>query len=275
MNAASYVLVGYDGLPASEHALRWAVREARLRRLGLRVVHAWYWPYPAEYDDYQVRAIVRRTGEHVLDRGVALARRMAPEVRVRKRLMDGPPHAALMSEGHDAELIVVGSHEKGVLPVGSTASWLPARAHRPVVAVRTSGFEHAVVCVDGAAGGERALAFAFEQAALRGWRLDAVCGSRDPDSVQDRGPFDDDEFRWGAARLERAVRPWLEKYRVNVRLAVLPKTPREAMLEAAASAGLVVVGHRGATGPDPLGLTATSGALLRNAPCTVAVVRAE
>ncbi|XRQ09828.1 universal stress protein [Actinomadura welshii] len=37
----SHVVVGYDGTGESERALRWAVTEARLRRLPLTVVHVW------------------------------------------------------------------------------------------------------------------------------------------------------------------------------------------------------------------------------------------
>ncbi|XVQ09676.1 universal stress protein [Spirillospora sp. CA-255316] len=282
MTSRSYVLVGYDGSPVSEDALRWAVREARLRRLPLRVVHAWHWPYPAEYSDYQERELVQRSGEHLLDRGVRLAHQMAPALQVHKQLMDGPAYAALVSEGHDAELIVVGSHGKGELPVASTAMRLPARAHRPVVVVRTttSRFGRAVVGVDGSAAGETALAFAFEQAALRGWRLDAVCGCWEPGAAaeDDLALFnDEDKLRQVAEdRLERAMRPWLAKYRhVDAHLSVVLRTPREAMFEAAESADLVVVGNRGVAGPDPLELGATSGALLQYAPCTVAIVQAE
>jgi nucleotide-binding universal stress UspA family protein len=281
MTIGTYVLVGFDGSKESETALGWAVREARLRRLPLRVVHAWRWPYSVDYIDHEGTAIVKRMGEHILDRAVFLAHRMAPELDVRKELADGPAYAALMHEGHDAELIVVGSHDRGELPVGSTALRLPARAVRPVVVVRTtaSRFGEVVVGVDGSAGADAALAFAFEQAALRGWRLRAVYGCWEPTAApeHDLALFNDDEklLRVASARLEYAVAPWRVKYpHVEAQTAVKLQTPREAMFEAAEAADLVVVGNRGMGGLDPLWLGATSGALLQHAPCTVAIVQA-
>jgi nucleotide-binding universal stress UspA family protein len=282
MTSGSYVLVGFDGSKESEGALHWAVREARLRRLPLRAVHAWHWPYSVDYIDHEGTAIVRRMGEHILDRAVFLARRMAPELEVAGRLAEGPAYAALMHEAHDAEVIVVGSHGRGELPVGSTAIRLPARARRPVVVVRPAGSEagEVVVGVDGSPGSDAALAFGFEQAALRGWRLRAVYGCWEPTaaSEHDLTLFNDDEklLRVAGARLEYAVAPWRVKYPyVEAQTVVKRQTPREAMFEAAEGAGLVVVGNRGTGGLDPLWLGATSGALLQHAPCAVAIVQAE
>ena len=39
------VVVGVDGSPGAGEALRWALAEARLRKVPLRVVHAWTYGY--------------------------------------------------------------------------------------------------------------------------------------------------------------------------------------------------------------------------------------
>jgi nucleotide-binding universal stress UspA family protein len=39
------VVVGVDGSPGAGEALRWALAEARLRKVPLRVVHAWSYGY--------------------------------------------------------------------------------------------------------------------------------------------------------------------------------------------------------------------------------------
>ncbi|MFB4309592.1 universal stress protein [Actinomadura sp. GTD37] len=44
---------------------------------------------------------------------------------------------------------------------------------------------HVVVGVDGSAGADAALAFGFEEAAPRGWRLRAVYGCRKPGAAPD------------------------------------------------------------------------------------------
>jgi nucleotide-binding universal stress UspA family protein len=197
----SYILVGYDGTKAAEGALRWAAQEARLRLLPLRVCHAWRWPYPNIY----------------IDHGLTLARQMAPGARVRGTLTDGPAYTALMHEAENAEMTVVGSHEPGDLSVDSTALRVPARAHRPVVVVRSSATRHGevVVGVDGSAGADAALAFAFEEAALHGLRVRAVYGCWEPMAAaeNDLALFgDEDKLRQVCgARLEQAVAPWRVK----------------------------------------------------------------
>ncbi|WP_067461207.1 universal stress protein [Actinomadura macra] len=273
------VLVGYDGTTESERALRWAVGEARLRRTSLTVCHAWRWPYPISYVDIEGAAIIKKMGGHLLDHGVALARDMAPGLQVSGRLMDGGTFSALLQEGHEAEVIVIGSHEPDTMPVGSTALRLPARAHRPVVVVRSAAPQEGlvVVGVDGSAGADAALAFGFEQAALRGWQLRAVYGCWEPGAAPggDLSLFDDEEKlrRVCGSVLERSVAPWLVKYSyVRATTSLVLRSPREALFEAADEADLVVVGTRG-TGPvAPLALGATSDALLHHAPCTVAVI---
>ncbi|TDE33951.1 universal stress protein [Actinomadura sp. 6K520] len=275
----SHVVVGYDGTAESDRALRWAVDEARLRRLPLTVCHVWRWPYPISYIDYEGVAIVRRMGEHLLDHGVALARDLAPGLKVRKRLHDGSASSALIHESHDAELIVVGSHEPDEMPVGSTALRVPAQAARPAVVVRSAATRDGlvVVGVDGSAGADAALALGFEEAALRGWRLRAVYGCWEPGAAPDGdlSLFGDEEKlrRVCGTVLERAVAPWRVKYPyVQATTSLVVEPPREALLAAAEEATLTVVGARGTGAVDALALGATSDALLKHAPCTVAVV---
>jgi len=273
----SHVVVGYNGTSNSERALRWAAEEARLRRLPLTVCHVWHWPYSLSHIDLEGEAIVRRMGEHVLDQGVTLAQELAPGVEVRKRLEKGNVHAVLVHRGRDAELIVIGSHAPKEMHVGSTALQVPARAERPVVVVRSDATRDGlvVVGVDGSAGADAALALGFEEAVLRGWQLRAVYGYWDPGAAgRDLSLFgDEDRLRQVCgAVLERAVAPWLVKYpRVQVTTSLVMRPPREALFEAAEDATLMVVGARGAGRVERLSLGATSDALLKHAPCTIAV----
>ncbi|GAA0265428.1 universal stress protein [Actinomadura nitritigenes] len=275
----SHVLVGYDGGTGSEQALRWAVEEARMRRVPLTVCHVWRWPYPITYLDPEGVGIVKRMGEHLLDSGVELAREMAPALQVRKRLMDGSVYPALLHASEDADLIVVGSHETGELPIGSTALQLPARVRRPVVVVRSAGAHHrrVVVGVDGSRSADAALAFGFEQAALRGWELRAVYGCWEPGAAPDGDLSlfaDEDKLRHVCGSvLERAVAPWRVKYPyVEAVTELMLESPRDALFGAAEGAALAVVGQRGTGTVEHLTLGATSHAVLQHAACTVAVV---
>ncbi|TMQ93579.1 universal stress protein [Actinomadura soli] len=73
--------------------------------------------------------------------------------------------------------------------------------------------------------------------------------------------------------LDRTVHPWHRRYpKVRVQISLRVERPREALLDAAAGADLLVVGDRGTGGVEPLLLGATSSAMLHHAPCTVAIV---
>ncbi|MFB4298573.1 universal stress protein [Actinomadura sp. NTSP31] len=275
------VLLGYDASEDNDPALRWAVEEARLRGLSLVMCHCWHWPYAADHMDDRVEAIIKRAGEMLLEQGEARARRLGAPGTVGKRLRSGPVPDALVGESGEAELIVIGSHERHRLPVGSTAVQLPARARRPVLAVRRCGGEHGrvVAGVDGSAGGEAALGFAVEEAALRGWSLRVVFGAWEPGAVDEAElPLFSDKERLAQVRtaaLEKAVAPWRERYpKVDLRASVVLDRPRETLLAAVEDADLLVVGDRGTRGLDPLFLGATSSAMLHHAPCTVAIVPA-
>jgi nucleotide-binding universal stress UspA family protein len=279
----SYVLVGYDGSAESERALRWAVDEARLRRMPLTVCHAWHWPYPVPPSGPQAVETVRRMAQHTLDRGVFIAQEASPRTPVRGRLADGPAPAMLVNQSKNAALAVIGTHGAGAfagLEAGSSAVQLPSYAHCPVVVVRGAPDRSrpVVVGVDGSAASDAALAFGFEEAALRGLALRAVFGCWEPEAIASAEMSmitDPDELRMLAVgRLERTVSPWREKYPyVDADTVLSLRTPRHALLEAAECAALLVVGGRGLGGVAGLRLGAVAAAVLQHAPCPVAIVR--
>jgi nucleotide-binding universal stress UspA family protein len=279
----SHVLVGFDGSPASERALRWAVEEARLRRLPLTVCHSWHWPYPVPPSGPPAVETVRGMAQHTLDRAVGLARETAPRTPCRGRLVAGPAAAVLVNESKDASLAVIGTYGQGAfagLSAGSSAVQLPAYAHCPVVVVRATCDRSlpVVVGVDGSGASDAALAFGFEEAALRGQALWAVLGCWEPEAIAsaEMGMITSpDELRvMAAGRLERSVAPWRDKYPyVDADTVLSLRTPRHALLEAADHAALLVVGGRGLGGVTGLRLGAVSAAVLQHAPCSVAIVR--
>ncbi|MFI0411778.1 universal stress protein [Actinomadura sp. 3N508] len=198
---------------------------------------------------------------------------------MRTLLRPEPVTETLVHESDDAELIVVGSPERYRLPAGSAAVQLPAFTHRPVVVVRRAGEARGLVVagVDGSAGADAVLGFAIEEAALRDCDLRVVHAAWEPGAVPEAelALFTDRNrlFRTRAEMLDGAVHAWTRRYpEVRVQVSLQLERPREALLEAAAGADLLVVGDRGTGGLDPLLLGATSSAMLHHAPCTVAVV---
>ncbi|MES9538531.1 MULTISPECIES: universal stress protein [unclassified Actinomadura] len=275
----SNVLFGYDGTKENDPALRWAVEEARLRGLDLELCYCWHWPYPSGHVDAGVEAILQRAGENMLRKGARRARDLGAQGKVRTLLRREPACETLVHESDDAELIVVGSHERHRLPEGSTAVELPARTRRPVVAVRDAGGDRGLVVagVDASAHADAAVGFAIEEAALRDCDLRVVHGAWEPGAVpaSDLTLFTDKArlYQARAAMLERTVHPWRRRYpKVHVDVSLLLEPPREVLLAAAADADLLVVGDRGTGSLDPLLLGATSSAMLHHAPCSVAIV---
>ncbi|WP_141576808.1 universal stress protein [Actinomadura sp. WMMA1423] len=275
----SNVLFGYDGTKENDPALRWAVEEARLRGLDLVLCYCWHWPYPSGHADPGVQAVFQRAGENLLRKGARRARDLGAQGKVRTLLRREPACETLVHESDDAELIVVGSHERHRLPDGSTAMELPARTRRPVVAVRDTGGDRGLVVagVDASAHADATVGFAIEEAALRDCGLRVVHGAWEPGAVpeSDLSLFTDKArlYQARAAMLEKTVHPWRRRYpKVRVDVSLLLERPRETLLDAAAHADLLVVGDRGTGGLDPLLLGATSSAMLHHAPCSVAIV---
>jgi nucleotide-binding universal stress UspA family protein len=124
------VVVGVDGSPESDAALRVAYEEARARQAELVVVHAWaFRPLGPSGDD-------RGQAEDELAASVERLRQAAePEVPVVEKLVGGDPRQALMHEAADAALLVVGSRGLGrvsAVVLGSVSRYLLHHAPCPV-----------------------------------------------------------------------------------------------------------------------------------------------
>jgi nucleotide-binding universal stress UspA family protein len=133
------VVVGVDGSPESDDAVRWAIDEADLHQVELVVVHAWEYPYVKDdADDNQARDLMRVDAACVLDDSIRLARgRGAADVS--DVLVEGSPAVALLGEVHDGDLLVLGSRGRGAVVAGlfgSTVNSVLERAEVPVVVVR-------------------------------------------------------------------------------------------------------------------------------------------
>jgi nucleotide-binding universal stress UspA family protein len=163
------------------------------------------------------------------------------------------------------------------LLVGSVAARLAAHAYCPLVVVRESATEEGPVVagVDGSPASGAALAFAFGEAALRGVGVHLVCSAQDPGAAGSAAASLPDSGEWdqeAAARFERTVAPWCEKYPyVPARTSFVTAPPRQALLSAAEEATLLVVGRRGHGDVRGL-LGSVSQYMTHYAPCPVAIV---
>jgi len=270
------ILAGYDGSPGSERALGWAAREARSRGVVLTVCHAWAPGFAALPSEAAVAALARRSGERVIADGLRHARDLMGAGEVRPLLISGPATAVLCEHSGDAVMVVVGSRGHGGVAgmlLGSVSWQIAAHARCPVVVVRghwRPAGDYApgpvVVGTDGSAASEAALGFGFEEAALRGAPLLAVCALADsPGSLGGDRKLQED--------VEQAISQGGKKHPdVAVLRQVAQGGARAALLDAAHDGQLLVVGSRGRGGVRGMLLGSVSQAVLHHAPCPVAVV---
>ncbi|MCP2250431.1 Nucleotide-binding universal stress protein, UspA family [Lentzea aerocolonigenes] len=281
-------MVGVDGSASALGAVSWAAAECARHHVPLRLVHGFMLP-TSDYPEIlvtsaEVRHAIEQQVRDWLTEATAAARATAPDVEVTTEILCCGAAGLLIEESRKARLVVAGSRGLGTvtgLLVGSTAVALAAHAHSPVVVVRGTETPHGpvVVGVDGSPTSEAALAFAFDEASVRGAVLVAVMTSQDftVDSAYnvsrmavDWAQVEEDERRLLAQRLAG----WQEKYPdVDVQRVVLRDRPARALLRYAAQAQLLVVGSRGHGGFTGMLIGSTSQALVHHAPCPLAIVR--
>ncbi|WP_420077748.1 universal stress protein [Streptomyces sp. JL3001] len=284
------VVVGVDGSPSSMEAVEVAAREAGLRRVGLRLVHAFNWPAahvlpggPWEPSGAGLRELI----DDALAKAEQRAHRRAPGIEVTREVVVGEPVTVLEIESCTASLVVVGSrglNRFGALLLGSTAGHLTAHAACPVLVVRgrPNPAGPVLLAVDGSPSAHGAVEFAFAQASMHGRDLIALhAWSAQSERAYD-GPSDPPFMTYDESRMrdeeQRVLTEALggpgEKFPdVTVHRRLVRGRIRHSLIEASAEAALVVVGARGRGGFAGLLLGSVSQAVLHHAQCPVAVVR--
>ena len=140
------IVVGVDGSAASDAAVRWAVREARLRHATVHLVSAYYSDsrQHAQYVPPSSRMTPqeeRCAAQALLAAAMELARRYLPPGRLSGEVANEPPARALLDRSAHAELLVLGTTrptpQLGQPPqaMGPVARPCLRMAHCPVVVV--------------------------------------------------------------------------------------------------------------------------------------------
>jgi len=135
MNLSRQIVVGVDGSPAAQRALRWALAEARRRKESILAVTAWRWDALEDIDTISSAAADEAAA--MLSRqidAVPASERVA--VPIVKQVREGRPGEVLTAAARDAELLVIGSHghsHRLQLMLGSTAEECVRNASCPVV----------------------------------------------------------------------------------------------------------------------------------------------
>ncbi|TMR92421.1 universal stress protein [Nonomuraea basaltis] len=263
------VVVGYEDSPSALEALRWGAAEASDRKLPLTVCHAWEWPYHEWPGELIPLELVRRPARRLVKSAAAWVMRRYPELPVNTLTDRGSPAALLVDLSKEAELIVVGTRGYGALGgivAGSVSGHVIARAACPMIVVRgdaeARGTREVVVGFDGSRSSMAALGFAAGEAARLAAPLKALIADPGKDTrIQAEGLAWEELVLW---------RRRFHDLQTSVELADQPA--RQALLEAAWKARLLVIGARGLGEVRGLLLGSVSQAMVHQAPCPVAVV---
>jgi nucleotide-binding universal stress UspA family protein len=134
------IVVGVDGSEGSQHALRWAARQAELTGARLEVVTSW--EYPATYgwvpvppEDYALEEFATKSQEEAIS---AVFGADVP-ARLERKVVQGHPAEILVQASEGAELLVVGSRGYGGFAdamLGSVSTYAIHHAHGPVTVIR-------------------------------------------------------------------------------------------------------------------------------------------
>ncbi|MET9914695.1 universal stress protein [Streptomyces sp. NPDC006476] len=294
------VVAGLDGSAESRAAVEWAAREAELRGLPLKIVHAWE-PVPepiaqaplvgGETLQHWSEKIPRETGE-----GVRLRH---PGLDVVTEQVVGTPADALTDAAKGAELLALGSRGLsgvGGFMIGSVGLSVVAHAEHPIVLVRAgeqAADEHepdpmgipsaatryrpVVLGLDVTGPDPSVIEFAFEEAARRGTSLRVVYGWNLP-PYYTYGLAGDPEFHEEIAEqkaraLAVVLVPWRAKYpAVEVNAEARAGSAANHLVDASHEASLVVVGRRIRRSPVGAHIGPVTHAVLHHATAPVAVV---
>jgi nucleotide-binding universal stress UspA family protein len=134
------IVVGVDGSGFGTAALRYAVAEAAARQTSVRAVTAYFGPSRAATGDPELHARMRAEaeGEAADIIGQALAEIGDTSVPVERVTVEGRPADAILAHVGDAQLVVVGSHGKGLVRrvlLGSVSRQVLHDADIPVAVV--------------------------------------------------------------------------------------------------------------------------------------------
>jgi nucleotide-binding universal stress UspA family protein len=286
---AQPVVAAADGSEESLRAVDWAAREAALRKLPLRIVSA------AELvprmiaghgatDFDTVADALRKDRDRALAAAAKRAAAAAPDLLIDVDELTGAPAQSVTEAGSGAAMLVVGSRGLGgftAMILGSVSRHASAHATCPVVVVReetTAAHRQVGVGISDPAHSAAALAFAFEEAALRKTSLIAVHAWDSPRGeigFSAQAPTEPGARaleEQAVRRLENVLAEWQVKYPdVQVSHDFVRSHPGRALAGLSARADLVVIGRHATRALVP-GPGAVRHAVLNHAHGPVATV---
>jgi nucleotide-binding universal stress UspA family protein len=278
MNTRTHgIVVGYDGSPESDEAVRWAAEMALLRGeplMALVVVEPMDAPRTQGWPQSWWEEIEDRASKTLAEAG-------ATDATVERHV--GKLVHTLLDASRDASMLVLGSsgHSRlGEIVIGSASQSAARHARGPVVVVRQQSAANAhriVVGADDSEPSRRAVDFACEQAAASGQQV-VMIRTWKPLTM----PIDEHGHvpaTMAKALLEkdealaRSVAEQQGRYpELDIIGEFIATNAGQALVDASNTATMVVVGSRGHTAVTETLIGSVSHQVLHEAHCPVAVV---
>jgi len=286
--ARSNIVVGVDGSPASDAAVRWAAREAMMRVVPIKLINVVAPTLVSsamapnhtitQGEELQARQILKQARRIVEE----LAGKKRPDIHIERQYAGVVP--TLVDASNDAQMVVVGSSRRafGRGMLGSVIAGLLHHANCPVTVVPDpESAQHGIrddapvlVGIDGSTASEAAAALAFDEASRRGVPLLAL------QAWSDVGVFPILGMDWriyrdkGAELLGERLAGWQECYPdVQVRRRLVCDVPDRWLVDESKNAQLVVLGSGGRGGYAGMHLGSVTSAVVRSARVPVIVAR--
>lgn len=283
--AMSNIVVGVDGSPASDAAVRWAVRDAMMRVVPIKLINVVAPTMVSsamapnhtitQGEEYQARRILNSARRIV--EGMAGDKR--PDIQTERRYAGVVP--TLVDASNDASMVVLGRRASGRGMLGSVGAGLLHHANCPVTVVPDpESAQHGIhdapvlVGIDGSTASEGAAALAFDEASRRGVPLLALQAWSDVGVLPILG-MDWRTYRdQGAELLGERLAGWQERYPdVQVHRRLVCDVPDRWLIDESKNAQLVVLGSGGRGGYAGMHLGSVTSAVVRSARVPVTVVR--
>jgi nucleotide-binding universal stress UspA family protein len=134
------IVVGVDGSPHGEAALRWALAETETRNGELTAVYAWQIPFLSAPGVFDRDKLEEASKTYLIETVSKIA--PTPAVPLLTLVAEGDPAESLIAASKDANLLVVGTRGRSPwtgLLLGSVSMRCAAGAVCPVVLVKVPG----------------------------------------------------------------------------------------------------------------------------------------